>query len=243
MGRKLALLVAKEGGKVVIGARTSEFLAQLSKEIREAGGAVESVPTDVRDPEACKALAAAAVEAFGGIDGLVNSAFIHDVAAIEAADLRKWREVMDVNCLGAIQMAQAVIPHMRRRGGGSIVNVGAMGVRKILPELGAYWISKTALLAITRQLALELGKYKIRTNTAVMGWMWGVPVENLIKQMAKSRGVSEQTVIEEVVKNIPLGAIPSDEECAKAIVFLLSDYASAVTGVSLDVNGGEYMPA
>jgi NAD(P)-dependent dehydrogenase (short-subunit alcohol dehydrogenase family) len=241
MGRKLALLVAREGGKVVIAARTRDFLARVSNEIREAGGAVEAVPTDVTDPEACKVLAAAAVKAFGGIDGLVNSAFTHDVAPIEEADLSKWRAVMEVNCFGAVQMAQAVIPHMRARGGGSIVNVGTMGMRKVLPGLGAYWITKTALLATTRQLALELGKYKIRANMTLMGWMWGVPVEMLIKQMAKSRAVSEQTVIDEVVKNIPLGVIPSDEECAKAIVFFLSDYASAVTGASLDVNGGEYM--
>jgi NAD(P)-dependent dehydrogenase (short-subunit alcohol dehydrogenase family) len=241
MGRKLALLLAKEGAKVVIAARSTGFLSEVATEIRKAGGTVEAVPTDVTDPAACRALAAAAVESLGGIDGLVNSAFSFDFATIEDCNLSNWRQVMEVNCFGAIQMAQSVIPHMRARGGGSIVNVGTMGVRKPLAAVGSYWISKSALGAVTRQLAIELGKYKIRSNMVLMGWMWGLPVEKRIKDLAMAQGVSEQTVIDEVVKAIPLGAIPTDEECAKTILFFLSDYASAVTGASLDVNGGEYM--
>jgi NAD(P)-dependent dehydrogenase (short-subunit alcohol dehydrogenase family) len=241
LGRKLALQLVHEGAKVVLAARSRGYLAEVADELRKAGGAAEAVPTDVADPAACQALAAAAVKAFGGIDGLVNSAFSFDFAPVETADLAKWRQVMDVNCFGALQMAQAVVAPMRARGGGSIVNVGTMGQRKVLPGIGSYWISKTALAAVTRQLALEFGRDKIRANMVLMGWMWGLPVEQRVKDLAAARGVTEQTVIDEVVAGIPLGAIPTDEECAKSIIFFLSNYASAVTGASLDVNGGEFM--
>jgi NAD(P)-dependent dehydrogenase (short-subunit alcohol dehydrogenase family) len=243
MGRSLALLLAQQGAKVVIAARSNRFLSDVAADIRETGGEAEAVPTDVADPTSCSSLATAAIKAFGRIDGLVNSAYITYREPIAEIDLSKWRQVLDVNCFGAVQMAQAVIPHMRAGGGGSIVNVGTMAVRKPLLGRAAYASSKAALGAVTRQLALELGQHKIRANIVWIGWMWGAPIQQYVKNAAQTRGVPEQVLIDEITKDIPLGAIPTDEECAKTILFFLSDYASAVTGASLDVNGGEYMPA
>jgi len=93
----------------------------------------------------------------------------------------------------------------------------------------------------TRQLAFELGKYKIRVNSTLMGWMWGVPVENALNNWAKSSGQPLETIISGVASQIPLNAIPTDDDCAKSVVFFLSDYANVVTGQALNVNGGEYM--
>jgi NAD(P)-dependent dehydrogenase (short-subunit alcohol dehydrogenase family) len=242
LGRRLALLLAREGAKVVIAARSSGFLSEVAAEIRQTGGRVEAVPTDVSDPIACHALATATIEAFGKINGLVNSAYITHDAPIAQVELPRWRKVLDVNCFGALQMAQAVIPYMKSGGGGSIVNVGTMAVRKPLPERAAYASSKAALGAVTRQLALELGQHKIRANIVWIGWMWGATIQRVVKDTAQTRGVPEQALIDEITKDMPLGAIPTDEECAKTILFFLSDYASAITGASLDVNGGEYMP-
>jgi NAD(P)-dependent dehydrogenase (short-subunit alcohol dehydrogenase family) len=241
LGRKLSLSLAREGAKVVIAARSSGFLSDVAAEIRQMGGEAKEMPTDVADPAACMSLATAAVEAFGRIDGLVNSAFVSYFAPFEEADLSQWRKVMEVNCFGAAQMAQAVLPHMKSGGGGSIVNVGTMAVRDINPGRGAYAASKAALGLLTRQLATELGKYNVRANTVWIGWMMGTNVKNWIESSAQERAVPEQVVIEEITKRIPLGVIPTDEQCAKTILFFLSDYASVVTGASLDVNGGEYM--
>jgi NAD(P)-dependent dehydrogenase (short-subunit alcohol dehydrogenase family) len=242
LGRKLALLLAHEGAKVVLAARSKGFLTDVAAEIRGMGGAVEAVPTDVADPASCISLAATAVKAFGEINGLVNSAYITHRAPIAEIDLAKWHQVMQINCFGAVHMAQAVIPHMRAAGGGSIVNVGTMAVRKMLTGRAAYSSSKAALGAVTRQLAMELGQFNIRSNIVWLGWMWGASVQTYVKNLANSRGVTEQVIIDEITKDIPFGRIPTDAECAKTILFFLSDYASAVTGASLDVNGGEYMP-
>ena len=91
-------------------------------------------------------------------------------------------------------------------------------------------------------LALELGQFNIRVNSCHMGWMWGPSVEGYFGWQSQTTGKSQDELIAEVTRNIPLGVIPDDGECAKAAVFLGSDYASVVTGAALDVNGGEYMP-
>src|SRR5579862_5546090 len=187
MGRKLALLLAQEGAKVVIAARSSGFLSDVAAEIRQTGGIVQAVPTDVADPAACSSLAAAAMKVFGRIDGLVNSAYIIYDAPFEEIDLSRWRQSLDINCFGAVQMTRAVIPYMRAGGGGSIVNVGTMAVRKPLPGRAAYASSKAALGAVTRQMAFELGQYKIRANIVLIGWMWGAPVQQHLKDTAQTR--------------------------------------------------------
>ena len=99
-----------------------------------------------------------------------------------------------------------------------------------------------ALRAATKHLALELGQYDIRVNSVHMGWMWGPNVEMYFDWQSQSTGRDKKDLIAEVAKNIPLGEIPDDGECAKAALFFASDYASVVTGAALDVNGGEYMP-
>jgi NAD(P)-dependent dehydrogenase (short-subunit alcohol dehydrogenase family) len=130
---------------------------------------------------------------------------------------------------------------MKKAGGGSIVNVSTMETRKNRAGEGAYAIPKAALEMATRQLAFELGKYKIRVNSTLMGWMWGVPVEKALNGFAKASGAPLQTIIDGVVTQIPLGEIPTDDDCAKSVVFFLSDYSNVVTGAALNVNGGEYM--
>jgi len=243
LGRKLALLCVKEGAKIAIGCRSTVFLDNLTSEIKGAGGAVVSSPTDVKDVAQCNALVDAAATAFGRIDGLVNSAYQYAPSPFEEADLDVWAGAMDVTCFGALRMAQAVIPHMRKAGGGSIVNVSTMETRKNRPGEGAYSIPKAALEMATRQMAYELGKYRIRVNSTLMGWMWGVPVENALNTWATQSGTPLQTIIDGVVTQIPLGEMPTDGDCAKSVAFFLSDYSNVVTGALLNVNGGEFMSA
>ena len=239
MGRKLALLVAAEGAKVAIGARSQEFLDALEKEIKDQGGEVVAVRTDVKSAADCQALVDAAVKAFGKIDGLVNSAYsIGRFELFEGGDLELWRDAMDVTCFGALRMAQAALPHLKKNGG-SILNVGSMITRKPLPYQGAYQIGKAALQAATKQLAVELGQYNIRVNSTIIGWMWGASVEGYFQDQAKQTGTSVDDLVKERASHIALARIPPDDECARAVLFFLSDYSSVVTGAMLDVNGGE----
>ena len=241
LGRKLTLLCVKEGAKIGIGCRNTTFLASLADEVKAMGGQVVSSPTDVKDVAQCNKLVESTAAAFGRIDGLVNSAYQYAPAAVEEADLNVWAGAVDVTCFGALRMAQAVIPHLKKAGGGSIVNVSTMETRKARQGEGAYAIPKAALEMATRQMALELGKYKIRVNSTLMGWMWGVPVETALNAWAQQSGTPLKQIVDGVVTGIPIAEMPTDDDCAKSVVFFLSDYANVVTGQLLNVNGGEYM--
>jgi NAD(P)-dependent dehydrogenase (short-subunit alcohol dehydrogenase family) len=149
---------------------------------------------------------------------------------------------MDVNFFGTMHLTQACVGHMKDSGGGSIVMIATMVEHKPLATQAGYCASKSALRAASKHLALELGPYNIRVNSCHMGWMWGPSVETYFKWQSQVQGVSEEDLMAEVTARIPLGVIPDDADCAKAALFLASDYANVVTGASLDVNGGEYMP-
>jgi NAD(P)-dependent dehydrogenase (short-subunit alcohol dehydrogenase family) len=242
LGSKLALRAAREGAKVVMAARSSDVMAQLTKDIEAGGGEAVGVPCDVRDAEQVAHLVATAVDRFGMITGLVNSAYGHaGFADLLDTPEKAIRRSMDIILFGALNVTRAVAPHMKAAGRGSVVNIGTMATRKPLRGEGGYAVAKAAMTAATRFLALELGEHNIRVNQAVMGWLDGPGVRFYLSMTAQQREISEQQVYDEIAARNPLGRIPTDEACAGAVLYLLSRYASEVTGAALDVNGGEYM--
>jgi NAD(P)-dependent dehydrogenase (short-subunit alcohol dehydrogenase family) len=243
LGQELAHAFVREGARIGICCRRTEVLDTVAAEVRARGGEVVAVPTDVTDREACRRLVDATVDAFGRVDALVNSAYDPGAFALfEDADLADWRGPIDVNLFGSLNMSQEVVPHMKAAGGGAIVNVNSMIHRKPLPYQGAYATSKGALEAATKMLARELGAHRIRVNSVFMGWMWGPPVEGYVQAMSQQLGVPPEEFIAGITKDIALGIIPEDADCANAVAFLCSDYARVITGAGLDVNGGEFMP-
>ena len=240
LGRQIAVQAARHGASVVLAARRQAVLDAIADEVEASGGRSLVVPTDITDAVQCDNLARQAVAEFGRIDSLVNNVFAADqFKTFRRADLDDWRQLAEVNLFGPLQVTQAVIPHMQERGGGSIVFINSMVVRKPRAQEGGYTVAKGGLLSAARLLALELGRFRIRVNSVLPGWMWGPQVEQYVKFLAQHRGVSEQDVIDDITRSIPLGSIPTDEEVAGAVIFLMSDLASAVTGQSVDVNGGE----
>ena len=241
LGQATAHALAREGAQVVLAARTETYLKEVAAEIEAGGGTALTVPTDITDPDACARLAATAAAELGGVDVLVNSAFLYQpLERFEDANLDFWREVHEVNLWGSLRLTQATIPFLRERGGGSIVFVNSMSARKIRSEDGGYASSKGALLTAAQTLAKELGPDRIRVNSVVPGWMWGPPVQTYVSWQAEERGISPEEFVAEIVANIPLGEIPPQEDVANAVAFLASDLARSVTGQTLDVNGGEW---
>ncbi len=242
LGAKLAARAAAEGAKVVMAARSTQVMDQVAKEVAAAGGEAVGVPCDVRKTEDVERVVGTAVERYGRVTGLVNSAYshpgFHDLLATPDKQLRRS---MDIILHGALGMARAVVPHMTD--GGSIVNVGTMSTRKPMRGEGGYAVAKAAMGCASQYLALELGERGIRVNQAVLGWLDGPGVRFYLTMTAQQRGVTEQDVYDEIASRNPLGRIPTDDACAGAILFLLSRLASEVTGAVLDVNGGEHMPS
>jgi NAD(P)-dependent dehydrogenase (short-subunit alcohol dehydrogenase family) len=130
---------------------------------------------------------------------------------------------------------------MKDRGGGSIVMISSMIVRDVLSGQSTYAASKGALLMAAQGLARELGAYGIRVNSVVPGYIWGPNLQIGFRLEAKQRGVDPQVLYDEVAAKIALGRIPTSQEIADAVLFFASDLSRAVTGQSLDVNGGHTM--
>jgi len=242
LGAKLAVRAAAEGAKVVLAARSTSVTSTVAKEIADAGGEAVGVACDVRRPDEVADVVRTAVDRFGTVTGLVNSAYSHPgfTDLLDTPD-KQLRRSMDIILHGALEMTRAVVPHMT--GGGSIVNVGTMSTRKPQRGEGGYAVAKAAMACATQYLALELGDRGIRVNQAVLGWLDGPGVRFYLTMTANQRGISEQDVYDEIAARNPLGRIPTDDACAGAVLFLLSRLASEVTGAVLDVNGGEHMPA
>jgi len=241
LGQALARLSASEGARIALGARRADCLEEVASQVREAGGEAVCCKTDITDAEQCRALAEACVQAFGRIDGLVNNAFNHgDWAGCDTANPDTWGDVFDVNCLGTLRMAQAVLPAMREAGGGAIVNVSTMSTVNPFPGEAAYAAGKGALNAMTRHMAKDFGAFNVRVNAVRLGWIHGAPVRAFIDAQVAG-GAPREQLEGEITSRIPLGVIPPEDDCAKAVLLLVSDYARVVTGASLDANGGQYM--
>jgi NAD(P)-dependent dehydrogenase (short-subunit alcohol dehydrogenase family) len=245
LGQQLAVLAAAEGARLAICARTPAKLDAAEAAIRERGldTAVLQCAADVRDRAQCRALVDRTIERFGAIDVLFNSAYVTGGYALaHEADLDDWRATLETNFFGAMNLIQLVLPAMIAAGGGSIVNVNTKVTRLPYPTMGGYAVSKAALRMATAQLAKEVSGLGIRVNSVFPGWMWGPTVEAGLARQAEAEGRSLADLRAEIASNIPIGDIPEDRACAKAIVALASDYFAVVTGACLDLSGGEYLP-
>jgi NAD(P)-dependent dehydrogenase (short-subunit alcohol dehydrogenase family) len=242
MGRDIALLLARHGADVVLGARSAERVEAVAAEVEALGRRAVPVRLDITDAGSCDAAAATASAELGGIDVLVNNAFHDgDFSRFEQADLESWRSTMEVNLWGTLRMTQAVVPAMKERGGGRVVMVNTMSVRRIQPRFGAYAASKGALETATKTLAVELGRHGIRVNGIHPGYIWGDSVEAYFAHQAERRGVSPEDVYREVADETCLKYLPTSEEIAGSVLFFASDLSRPVTGQSLGVNAGHWL--
>jgi Dehydrogenases with different specificities (related to short-chain alcohol dehydrogenases) len=244
MGQALGRIAANEGARVVLAARNQSFLEEVRADIVAKGGTAIAVPCDVSDEAQCVALAERAASEFGGrIDGLVNSAYYHgDWSVIENTDPADMAKGFDVNCLGALRLTRTCIPYLRD--GGAVVNVSTMATVRPFGgdhgmELG-YAVAKGALNTLTKYMATDLGRYGIRVNTCRMGWIHGAPVEGHIQSQVDA-GLKREDVIAGITREIPLGVIPPEDDCARAVLMMVSDFSRVVTGAALDVNGGHWI--
>jgi len=246
LGIELALCAAREGAKaIVLAARTASKLSDAAKQIKALGSGTETleVVTDISKTEDCDNLAKKTVDAFGRIDGLINSAYIPgSFGSWEKWKFEDWKKTLDVNLFGSLQLSRSVARYMKTQGGGAIVMVNSMVTKRVIGNQAGYATSKGALTVATKALALELAPLKIRVNTCYMGWMWGASVKTYCEMAAPAMNCKPEDIKRGIEKNIPLGEMPTDAESAPACIFLLSDYAKPIVGAQLDVNGGEYLP-
>jgi 3-oxoacyl-[acyl-carrier protein] reductase len=231
IGEEYAKSIAREGGRVVVAELDAEAGERVAKEIEQAGGTAVAVPTDVSSEESTIAMGAAAVEALGGVDYLVNNAAIYggmELYGLTNMPMEYWNKFMAVNMTGAVLCTRAVFASMAERGGGAIVNQSSTAAWM---GAGYYGIAKLAIHGITQSFARELGPMGIRVNAIAPG-----PTDT-----EATRTTVPKEIIDQLLATMPLARMGTPEDMADACLFLLSDDARWVTGHVLNVDGGQIM--
>jgi NAD(P)-dependent dehydrogenase (short-subunit alcohol dehydrogenase family) len=227
-GRAAAIQCAREGAIVMVADRRLEAAEATACEIRAAGHRADAVACDVGDSEQCRTAVAAAVRAFGALHLLVNNVGIADMgSAVDTAD-DEFDRVLRVNVRGQFLAIKYALAEIRKAGGGAIVNVSSLNALRSGGGAGvAYETSKTAILGLTRNVAVGAAAQGIRVNSVVPG---------IINSTMLRRYVGDSEI--DFTTRIPCGRLGTPWDVAKAIVFLLSDDASYITGTELVVDGG-----
>jgi 3-oxoacyl-[acyl-carrier protein] reductase len=240
MGRDICLTLAREGANLAIAARDTAPLEALGREIAALGRKVIVVPTDVTDEAAVERLTASAREAFGRIDILVNAAGVTGpietpVWEIKADD---FDQVISVNLRGTFLPTKHVLPTMIKQRYGKIVNISGTSGLRGYKYRAAYSSSKWALRGFTRTVALEAGPYNINVNALHPGIVGGDRMDKLCREKAKKRGWTPEQVYQEYVDEMALRRVTIAQDIANAVLFLVSDDSSNMTGQSVTVDGG-----
>jgi NAD(P)-dependent dehydrogenase (short-subunit alcohol dehydrogenase family) len=240
LGSECAASVLKLGANVVVAARNAEKLAGLAAELDPTGKRILHKDTDITDAEACEALVDAATSRFGALNGVIQVAAYENVwGGLYDTKFEHWRTAFETNVLGALTVLRPAAKALKAAGGGGVVFIGSQSMFKpSMPQAG-YAASKNALLTTMYYLVEELGPDNIRLNMVVPSWMWGPPVEMLVDYNAKTKHITRDDALTEIVGKFPLRRMTQDGEVADVAAFFVSDLAKAVTGQHLLVNGGE----
>jgi NAD(P)-dependent dehydrogenase (short-subunit alcohol dehydrogenase family) len=242
MGRSIARLFALNGAQVAIASRRRERLDAVAEDLRAAGTEPLVAEVDIADPEACASLVDQVVDRFGRLDVLIQNAHHEgDWRQVSEADPETWRTIMDINLFGAFHLAQRSIGIMEQGGGGTIVFVNSGAALRSPISMGAYSASKAALAALTRTLALEVAARHIRVNGIFLGPVMGENLSRSGQTAAGAAGIGLDQWLATKATEVPLGHIPTPDECAGSVLFLASELSAAVTGQHLSVNGGQWL--
>lgn len=224
---KVAHVLADAGASVTVADIDAERGRQLADSL---GDSVVFCETDISDDDQLDHLVETTVSSFGGIDVLVNGAATYLDDGLETSRAN-WLQALDVNVVSGVLLTNKVVPHMKERGGGSIVNFASISGKRAQPLFFVYSVSKAAILGLTRNEALKLAEHNIRVNSVSPGWIWSDPIRDMTND--------DRALVDRVGANMHLaGRIGDPEEVAAAVLFLASDAASFITGTDLAVDGG-----
>lgn len=228
IGEAIAKKLAEEGCNLVATDINETSLNRVVNEILSSGYKAIGVKADVASKAEVEFLVSATIQKYGKIDLLVNNAGIYPASPVTELKEEEWNRVIDVDLKGVFLCSQEVIKYMIKQKSGAIVNIGSVDGKEPPGGNVHYSAAKAGVMNMTKSFALELAKYGIRVNSVSPGW---VATPNVL---ANDRWKM-------IINKIPLGRLAKTEEIASGVLFLLTDYASYITGEILDINGGLMM--
>lgn len=234
IGKATALTLAREGARVAICARGKPLLDAVAAEITKAGGEVLAMVADMSKADDCKNFIEAVAQKFGRIDILVNNAGTSKRGKFLELTDEEWAADIELKVFGAIRCSRLAIPHMKKQGGGRIINITISAAKQPGPESYPTSISRAAGLAMTKALSKEFAPDNILVNTICIGKIKSGQHE---RRYTKD-GISADEYYAKMSKDIPLKRAGEAQEVANVITFLVSDAASYVTGTSINLDGG-----
>ena len=238
IGKASALRLSEEGAKVAVCARRADVLERAAEDIRgRTGGEVLAVAGDVCRDDDVERVVSATVERFGGIDVLVNNAGGSRAHPFLEATEAIWREDLEIKVFGAIRFSRAVLPHLRARGGGRIINMTTPGGK--VPRKNALPTSASRALGInlTKAMANEYAPENILVNTICLGLIKSAQHERRWERSGRE-GETLGAYYERMGANVPVGRYGEAEEVGDLVAFLASGRAAFITGTAINIDGG-----
>ena len=235
LGKATAERFVSEGVRVAICARRKDVLDKAADEIRRKaanGGEVLARAADVTRSEDVEAVVAGTVAQWGGIDILVNNAGTSSAAGFEKVDDKTWQDDIDLKLMAAIRFCRLVIPLMKQRGGGRIVNVTTVGGKAPAPRALPTSVTRAAGINLTKSLANEYAADKILVNTVCLGLVKSAQLGR------RAKGGDLEAHYRELAKRVPVGRIADASEFADLVSFLVSERAGYITGTAVNFDGG-----
>jgi 3-oxoacyl-[acyl-carrier protein] reductase len=239
LGYTTALLLAREGCRVMLNSRDEEKVKTAANVISKGTGTPAfGVGGDVSDPSAAERLIASTVDALGGLDILITNAGGPPAGSFEIFDEETWQKAVDTSFISHVRLIRAALPHLRKSATPSVLTVTSYTVKQPAQNLVLSNSIRAATVGLTKSLALELGKDGIRFNSVLPGWTFTERIQHLLEFRAENNKTTVDEEIAKQITEIPLGRMAQPEEFARVAIFLVSPAASYVHGAMVNVDGG-----
>jgi 3-oxoacyl-[acyl-carrier protein] reductase len=239
LGKAVALGLAREGAKLALCARTESALTEAADEIRrEAGVDVWSRPVDVTDPTAVQSFVSDTAKRYGRVDICVANAGGPPSKTFAETTIEDWHKAAELNLMSTVYLARETLPLMKERRWGRFLAITSMTVKQPVDRLILSNSVRSAVSGLVKSLSNEYGPYNVLVNNVCPGYTATDRLIDLAERLAKNEGVSQKDIEQRWAAQTPLGRVGTPEEFANVVVFLSSERASYVTGVSIAVDGG-----
>ena len=240
LGKATAMCLAREGALVTVNGREATSLARTAAEIRaETSGDVIEVVADMSNPTDIDRLISETVAQRGKLDVLVCNAGGPPAGTFETfPDDQPWLDAINLNLMSTLRLIRAALPHLEAQGGGSITNIVSVSVKQPIPHLILSNTARTAVIGLAKSVSLEVAGKNIRVNNICPGSTMTDRILSTAKVRAEREGRSVEEVIADDAAQIPMGRMGEPDEFARVVTFFASPAASYVTGVTVQVDGG-----